>query len=79
MSRVVSTNAHMCIRSEKVTRLQYDKLVKKMEKLYKMQHEDGKTRVNQAVSTDQFEDQAGNPKAKNDGTQKKLSLQKIVE
>ena len=55
MSRVVSSNAHMCIRSEKVTRLQYEKLVKKMEKLYKMQHEDGKTRVNQAVSTEEFE------------------------
>lgn len=45
----------MCIRSEKVTRLQYEKLLKKMEKLYKLQHEDGKTRVNQAVSTDEFE------------------------
>jgi hypothetical protein len=52
MGRVTSTNSHMVIRSEKVTRLQYEKLLKKMEKLYKMQHEDGKTRVHIAISTD---------------------------
>lgn len=55
MARITSTNAHMCIRSEKVTRIQYEKLVKKMQKLYKMQHEDGKSRVHQAISTDEID------------------------
>jgi hypothetical protein len=30
MARVTSTNSHMVIRSEKITRLQYEKLLKKM-------------------------------------------------
>lgn len=30
MGRITPTNAHMCIRSEKVTKAQYMKLLKKM-------------------------------------------------
>jgi len=30
--RITSGNAHMCVRSEKVTPQQYEKLIKKMEK-----------------------------------------------
>lgn len=32
MGRITSNNAHMCVRNEKVTKAQYTKLLKKMEK-----------------------------------------------
>jgi hypothetical protein len=48
-----------------------------MEKLYKLQHEDGKTRVNQAVTTDEVEEDA-NRGSKNDNSPNSLSLNKIV-
>ena len=32
MGRITTQNGHMCIRNEKVTKTQYQKLIKKMEK-----------------------------------------------
>jgi hypothetical protein len=50
-----------------------------MEKLYKMQHEDGKTRVHQAVSTDELEDDANHKGSKTENSQNKLSIHRLVE
>jgi len=40
MGRITSSNAHMCVRNEKVTKAQYLKLLKKMEK-YDMRENEG--------------------------------------
>jgi hypothetical protein len=44
-----------------------------------MQHEDGKTRVHQAISTDEVDDDSTNNRLKNESNQNRMSLQKIVE
>ena len=36
MNRVTSFNAYLCVRSEKITKAQFDKLIKKLDK-YKQQ------------------------------------------
>ena len=44
MGRVTAANCHMCVRSEKVTKAQYMKLLKKMEKYDMRESEAGKGR-----------------------------------
>lgn len=45
MGRITPINAHMCVRSEKVTKAQYQKLLKKMQKYDIRQDESSKPKV----------------------------------
>lgn len=42
MGRITANNAHMCVRNQKVTKAQYTKLLKKMEKYDMHENETGK-------------------------------------
>ena len=41
MGRITSANAYLCIRSEKVTKAQFDKLIRKLDKYKKQEKEKG--------------------------------------
>jgi hypothetical protein len=56
MGRITSNNAHMCVRNEKVTKAQYMKLLKKMEKYDLRENEAGKPRNDKEVGTEDLED-----------------------
>jgi hypothetical protein len=56
MGRITPINAHMCIRNEKVTKAQYLKLLKKMEKYDMRENESGKPKVDEGTCTDEIED-----------------------
>lgn len=54
--RITSGNAHMCIRSEKVTLQQYEKLLRKMEKYDLRENETGQPKVDTGVGEDDADD-----------------------
>lgn len=56
MGRITSNNAHMCVRNEKVTKAQYTKLLKKMEKYDLRENESGKPRHDKEVGTEELEE-----------------------
>jgi hypothetical protein len=51
MGRITSNNAHLCVRNEKVTKAQYTKLLKKMEKYDLRENEAGKPKEDRQVGT----------------------------
>lgn len=60
MGRITSNNAHMCVRNEKVTKQQYNKLLKKMEKYDLRENEAGKPKEDKEVGTEELEEIAAN-------------------
>ena len=56
MGRITSQNGHMCIRNEKVTKTQYQKLLKKMEKYDMRDNDQGKPKAEKGTGTDELEE-----------------------
>jgi hypothetical protein len=56
MGRITPNNSHMCIRSEKVTKAQYQKLLKKMERYDMRENEGGKPKVDGEVCMNDDDD-----------------------
>lgn len=54
MGRITPSNAHMCVRSEKVTKGQYLKLLKKMEKYDMRENEGGKPKEDKEIATEEL-------------------------
>jgi hypothetical protein len=52
MGRITPSNAHMCVRNEKVTKAQYTKLLKKMEKYDMRENEGGKPKNDRECGTE---------------------------
>ena len=55
IGRITPSNAHMCVRSEKVTKAQYNKLLKKMEKYDMREKEKTSKGVSLAIGTEDIE------------------------
>jgi hypothetical protein len=53
MGRITPLNAHMCIRSEKVTEAQYKKLLSKMKKYDMRENDRGKLKEDKEMCTDE--------------------------
>ena len=81
MGRITSANAHMCVRNEKVTKAQYMKLLKKMEKYDMRENEGSKAKNHKEVGTEDLEDIALPPKdqAEQDEDEQNLGIENTIE
>lgn len=53
--RITCLNAYMCIRSEKVTKAQFEKLLRKLDKYKKQEMQKGKEKVEFGMCTDDID------------------------
>jgi hypothetical protein len=81
MGRITSNNAHMCVRNEKVTKAQYTKLLKKMEKYDLRENEAGKPKEDRQVGTEELEEMTQNHtgEAESEIRDDKNNIEKVIE